>query len=295
MDSGIRRDHPHFRKHANVDQTLGWHKDFTVDGGGPFDDKNGHGTHVAGIIAGEWRVPPDAPQGDSAAARGLALPEERAPRTSNTNRPSSMESAAWRRNASWSASVLDENGKGAVSNLIAAIDHVQEINGHGRRLLIHGVNMSLGYDFEPEWFACGQSPLCVEVDRLVKSGVVVVVAAGNTGYGTLESTIGATSAGMALTINDPGQRRSRHHRRLDASRHAAHLRRLVFLFQGPDRRRPAQARSGRAGRKNHLVRDRQLEERRRQRPAMRLRREQRHEHGRAARQRRDRRLPLRPP
>jgi serine protease AprX len=64
--------------------------------------------------------------------------------------------------------------------------------------------MSLGYNFEPEWFACGQSPLCAEVDRLVKSGVVVVVAAGNTGYGSLKSTIGATSAGMALTINDPG-------------------------------------------------------------------------------------------
>ena len=100
--------------------------------------------------------------------------------------------------------VLDEDGKGAVSNLIAAISHVQEKNGYGRRLVIHGVNMSLGYNFEPEWFACGQSPLCVEVDRLVKSGVVVVVAAGNTGYGTLKSTIGATSAGMALTINDPG-------------------------------------------------------------------------------------------
>ena len=41
--------------------------------------------------------------------------------------------------------------------------------------------------FEPEWFACGQSPLCVEVDRLVKTGVVVVVAAGNTGYGNKES------------------------------------------------------------------------------------------------------------
>ena len=81
---------------------------------------------------------------------------------------------------------------------------MQEINGFGRRLLIHGVNMSVGYNFEPEWFACGQSPLCVEVDRLVKTGVVVVVAAGNTGYGTLKSASGATSAGMALTINDPG-------------------------------------------------------------------------------------------
>jgi subtilisin family serine protease len=100
--------------------------------------------------------------------------------------------------------VLDEDGKGSVSNLIAAINHIQEKNGNGRRLVIHGVNMSLGYNFEPEWFACGQSPLCVEVDRLVKSGVVVVVAAGNTGYGTLKSAQGSTSAGMALTINDPG-------------------------------------------------------------------------------------------
>ena len=57
--------------------------------------------------------------------------------------------------------VLDENGKGTVSNLIAAIGHVQEINNFGRKLLIHGINMSLGYTFEPEWFACGQSPLCV--------------------------------------------------------------------------------------------------------------------------------------
>jgi subtilisin family serine protease len=103
-----------------------------------------------------------------------------------------------------SLKVLDRHGKGAVSNLIAAIAHIQELNGYGRRLLIHGVNMSLGYNFEPEWFACGQSPLCVEVDRLVKSGVVVVVAAGNTGYGFFKSSIGSTSAGMDVTINDPG-------------------------------------------------------------------------------------------
>jgi hypothetical protein len=62
----------------------------------------------------------------------------------------------------------------------------------------------VGYNFEPEWFACGQSPICVEVDRLVKSGVVVVIAAGNTGYGVLTSSRGVTKAGMDLTINDPG-------------------------------------------------------------------------------------------
>jgi subtilisin family serine protease len=53
---------PHFQKYANIDPAPGWHKDFTVDGAGPFDDQNSHGTHVAGIIAGEWRVPADAPK-----------------------------------------------------------------------------------------------------------------------------------------------------------------------------------------------------------------------------------------
>ena len=39
-----------------------------------------------------------------------------------------------------------------------AIDQIQRWNQYGKRLLIHGVNMSLGYDFDPRWFACGQSP-----------------------------------------------------------------------------------------------------------------------------------------
>jgi len=212
MDSGVKHDHEHFLKHTNVDETSDWHKDFTVDGGGPFDDKNGHGTHVAGIIAGEWRVPPDAPP---EVRRPLAvsryLKELKKEGTKEGTKDIEYQQTQLNGISGMapqcklvSLRVLDENGKGAVSNLIAAIDHIQEINGQGRRLLIHGVNMSLGYNFEPEWFACGQSPLCVEVNRLVKTGVVVVVAAGNTGYGTLKSTIGATSAGMALTINDPG-------------------------------------------------------------------------------------------
>jgi len=204
MDSGIQKDHPHFQKYGNIDASSSWHKDFTVEGGGPFDDENGHGTHVAGIIAGEWRVPTDAAKTTKrpvAVSRYLKNDTEDVEYQSITLDGIGGMAPQTRL---VSLRVLDENGKGSVSNLIAAIGHVQEINGYGRRLLIHGVNMSLGYNFEPEWFACGQSPLCVEVNRLVKSGVVVVVAAGNTGYGMLKSTIGATSAGMALTINDPG-------------------------------------------------------------------------------------------
>jgi serine protease AprX len=200
MDSGIQQDHRHFKIHANVDKDSPLHRDYTVDGTGPFNDQNGHGTHVAGIIAGEWRVAPGSPEDQPIAVSRYLKTGDVEYQAARLEGICGMAP----RCKLVSLRVLDEDGKGTVSNLIAAINHVQEQNGYGRRLVIHGVNMSLGYNFEPEWFACGQSPLCVEVDRLVKSGVVVVVAAGNTGYGTLKSTIGATSAGMALTINDPG-------------------------------------------------------------------------------------------
>lgn len=203
MDSGIDKEHHHFNLYTNIDPQSTLHRDFTTDGNGPFNDENGHGTHVAGIIAGEWPVERDTPM----EKRPLAVSRYLKSKTKDVeyvetrlDRISGMAP----RCKLVSLRVLDEDGKGAVSNLIAAIEHIQEINGYGRRLIIHGVNMSVGYDFEPEWFACGQSPLCTEVDRLVKSGVVVVVAAGNTGYGTLKSTIGTTQAGMGLTINDPG-------------------------------------------------------------------------------------------
>jgi subtilisin family serine protease len=69
---------------------------------------------------------------------------------------------------------------------------------------IHGVNLSVGYEFDAEMFACGQSPLCAEVDRLVQSGVVVVAAAGNTGYGNAAALVRVTRVGISNSINDPG-------------------------------------------------------------------------------------------
>ena len=67
-----------------------------------------------------------------------------------------------------------------------ALDYVNTVNMYGRNLRIHGVNLSVGYEFDAEWFACGQSPLC----RSRPAGpdrVVVVVAAGNTGYGQIRA------------------------------------------------------------------------------------------------------------
>ena len=204
MDSGIDATHEHFVRHRNIDPNSSWHRDFTSEGSGPLVDENGHGTHVAGIIAGEWPVSADTPLNKRPLAVSRYRKKDKEDIEYQETRLDRSVAGMAPECKLVSLKVLDENGKGEVSNLMSAIAHVQEINGYGRRLLIHGINMSVGYNFEPEWFACGQSPLCEEVDRLVKTGVIVVVAAGNTGYGTLKSSIGATAAGLPLTINDPG-------------------------------------------------------------------------------------------
>jgi serine protease AprX len=80
-----------------------------------------------------------------------------------------------------SLKVLDDFGQGLVSQIIRALRWVIEVNRQADQLLIHGVSLALGYPYEHELYACGQSPLCIEVDRLVKSGVVAVTAAGNNG------------------------------------------------------------------------------------------------------------------
>lgn len=203
MDSGIDADHPHFKAYGNIDRTSSYHADFTgaPTGAAPLKDEYGHGTHVAGIIAGEQIRTDDTPAKQMhAACREL----DQNNRSGFKDLPLKQISGMAPKCKLVSLKVLDKFGQGNASNLIAAICHIQLINGHGREPHIHGVNISLGYPFEAKWFACGHSPLCVEVNRLVKSGVVVVVAAGNTGYGTLKTKEGESDACLDLTINDPG-------------------------------------------------------------------------------------------
>jgi serine protease AprX len=256
VDSGIDGTHPHFGTRKDPENSAIYHPevaelhyDFVDDGqeaAAPGDaagvtpltddletreqarltrarqaalrDDLGHGTHVAGIIAG--RLPgnakrmnaSDEPGGvryavfeqvfeaDSQGKRIWGkLPVERKVRHSEALHGVAPDCLLV------SLKVLDKNGDGRVSDVMRALVYVREnLNAEPKLLRIHGVNLSVGYDFDAQMFACGQSPLCVEVDRLVRSGVVVVTAAGNTGYGSVGADERGTKTGLSNTINDPG-------------------------------------------------------------------------------------------
>ncbi|AKS36464.1 peptidase S8 [Mycolicibacterium goodii] len=211
VDSGIDSTHPHFAEHHNLDHpsVAELHKDFT-GGDAPLVDTDGHGTHVAGIIAGglvdrggrrvvvaEKRL--NAPEGGDAIMQ---------PRDVDPNRLAGMAPKA----KLVSLKVLGPGDQASkVSRVMAALAYVRKLNAGSERVpRIHGVNLSLGYQFDAEWYACGQSPMCVEVDKTVRSGVVVVVAAGNSGYVSLSVASSKDSMKFTadMTINDPGNTES---------------------------------------------------------------------------------------
>lgn len=230
LDSGINGAHPHFKKtqphfQADIPEMLPLvHKDFTPAGRTDYDpnakpasdksaleDHFGHGSHVAGIIAGCW----ETAEPDGELVVGTEVRDERndkpIPQRDKLKRISGVAPKAKLLSLKVIADRAGTNdapqtaGQGKVSWILMAIDQVQRWNQYGKRLLVHGVNMSLGYDFDPRWFACGQSPICVEVNRLVRSGVVVVVSAGNGGYSAIVTGQGLVQSRYSdLSITDPG-------------------------------------------------------------------------------------------
>jgi subtilisin family serine protease len=181
LDTGIDRHHPHFHNPAFAPEgTIAAEWDCTARGPvqpGSGNDANGHGTHVAGVIAGGLQA-----VGDPAGPDMLAM----APRARLVT-----------------YKVLADNGSGYDAWIIKAIDHIWHQNQTGRRLAIQGVNLSLGGAFDPASFGCGDSPLCASLLRLVRQGVLVVLAAGNEGSGEIVVDGFSSTRSFDLSIGDP--------------------------------------------------------------------------------------------
>jgi subtilisin family serine protease len=179
LDTGISAGHPHFQAHKNVaaqwDCTKRGEPKKLVVGDKNFDDLdgNGHGTHVAGIIAGY----------DVVAGTLLA---GMAPRCTL-----------------FGFKVLDDDGNGDDAWIIKALDTIAGLNEAAGTLVVHGVNLSLGGEFDPSVFGCGHTPLCQELRRVWRQGVLVCLAAGNEGFAVLKSEEGNIQANIDLSIGDP--------------------------------------------------------------------------------------------
>jgi serine protease AprX len=141
----------------------------------PYDDF-GHGTHVAGTIAGSGELSRNREY------RGLA-PNVRLV----------------------VLKVLDRTGAGYTSDVIRAIDFAVENRG---RLGISIINLSLGH---PITQPAGADPLVQAVQRAAQAGMIVVVAAGNQGINPatgLPGYAGITSPGNAPSAITVGAART---------------------------------------------------------------------------------------
>ncbi|MBV9794139.1 MAG: S8 family serine peptidase [Actinobacteria bacterium] len=224
IDSGIDACHPHFSDLelsgerrpgvAPAGLTSLLHRDFSylvrpdqpAPQPGPvpavigqaLSDESGHGTHVAGIIAG-------------------CSPANLTPKVADSKEPvdggfvqrahagilSGMAPAC----ELVSLKVMRRSGQGvwitSSSAVIAALTYLRtEVNVDPAVLRVHGVNMSLGCQWQPDQYAAGQSPLCQAVNQLVASGVVVVVSAGNYGASTTRGD-SANTAAILGSVTEP--------------------------------------------------------------------------------------------
>ncbi len=166
IDSGINDSHTDLWDSTETHSRVVYRQDFTgtsnSNHNGARYDLYGHGTHVAGIIGGNGYNSGGQYEG---VAPNVNLIDLR---------------------------VLDANGTGSDSNVIAAIQQAIALkNTYNIRI----INLSLGRGVPSSYT---QDPLCQAVESAWKNGIVVVVAAGN--YGRL-SVNGSNGFG---TITAPG-------------------------------------------------------------------------------------------
>ena len=145
IDSGITPWHDDLGDGAGG-QRVSRFVDFVNGRPAPYDDY-GHGTHVAGIIAGNGYDSSGARTGVAPGVNLVAL------------------------------KVLDASGQGRISDVIAALDYVVS---NRDALNIRIVNLSVAGGVHESYQT---DPLTLAAKRVVSSGIVVVAAAGNNGRG----------------------------------------------------------------------------------------------------------------
>ena len=184
IDSGINDSHPDLQN-ANGTSRVVYHQDFTgtptTNANGAQYDLYGHGTHVAGIIAGNGSLSGGEYAG---VAPGVDLIDLRA---------------------------LDANGAGTDSTVIAAIQQAIALqNTYNIRV----INLSLGRGIPVSYT---QDPLCQAVEAAWNSGILVVVAAGNYGRLSVDGSNGYRNHHCAGQRSFGADRRRDQEQRIDIS------------------------------------------------------------------------------
>ena len=139
-----------------------------------------HGTHVAGILGADWRE-------NGASKMTGVCPDIRL----------------------IDMRVMRPDGNSAEFEVISALAFLRSYNNRSGRLAIHGANLSLSIDHDLRGGdACGRTPVCVECDRTVSSGVCIAAAAGNRGSVHVPHFLNNAWHGMDIYLNasitDPG-------------------------------------------------------------------------------------------
>ena len=162
IDSGVT-DHPDLHTPGSGNSRVVYSQSF-IPGDSSTNDAYGHGTHVAGIVAG-----------DGASANYNPMFNGIAPNVNIIN-----------------LRVLDANGAGTDSNVIAAIQTAIQLRSQYN---IRIINLSLGRGIFESYTL---DPLCQAVEAAWNAGIFVSVAAGNDGR---DNSMGTNGYG---TINSPG-------------------------------------------------------------------------------------------